>query len=712
MRGPRARLALLSGPLADGYSARYDADMMRLMFLLSLALLSPCVLGQRPKTENDAVDAFRAVRSSPERLRHGAARDLGRFAGGAATAALCAELDRAETASYTMTVVRAIGAKARQGAVTSLVAAFERLSSARLLESVAEALRRQSTAGIDALVVAFGETRDDYMRRQAICYALARVADHEGARDALCAELKVVAGAAQRMPLQALAAWRGDSAVDALRVEMAGAKNLLVASAAVQQLADHRHEQAHRAALQLARRLDKGARTDVCRAALSGLLCDPSATETAPVWRMMTFADRAFEQQLAERWSAALREDAFFKALDRGACESKDARVRAAAARALALAPDQRREDAKALLGELLRDKDASVVRAACSSVAAVGAKDELVAALVAGSAEHQAARIVTLFEGAPMGPLAAKAMASIEPGLKAQARAAWLQALVRGQAVSDSERARVAVGHLNHRDWRVRAAAFELAVAAPTKAAVGGLIDRFRKEKGRLRHDAWTALNKITGAGFVEAKQWQSWWKTASRDIEIPTKSDSSVGAPPQGTGAAYWDMPIYSTRLTFVVDTSGSMNKPFGTGDTTRLVEAKRQLRSVFERLPKGSSLNVVGFSTDAVEMFDRLQPLSARRRKAAGSFVEELVGKGPTNVFASLESAFADPAVDTIFLLTDGRPSSGSVADVATLAKLARLWNAGRLVRIHTISLGEASELLKQLAADSGGVYRVAR
>ena len=102
--------------------------------------------------------------------------------------------------------------------------------------------------------------------------------------------------------------------MDALRVEMAGAKNLLVASAAVQQLADHRHEQAHRAALQLARRLDKGVRTDVCRAALSGLLCDPSATETAPVWRMMTFADRAFEQQLAERWSAALREDAFFKA--------------------------------------------------------------------------------------------------------------------------------------------------------------------------------------------------------------------------------------------------------------------------------------------------------------------------------------------------------------------------------------------------------------
>lgn len=708
----RARTVPLRAQMARGCGARYDVPMMRMMFLLSLALLSPCALGQRPKSEDDAVAAFRAVRSSPERLRHGAVRDLGRFAGGAATAALCAELDRAQTASYTMTVVRALGAKARQGAVKSLAAAFERLSSARLLESVAEALRRQATAGIDELVVAFAKTRSDYARRQAICYALARVADHTGARDALCAELKFVSGAAQRMPLQALAAWSGDAAVDELRVELAGAKNLLVASAAVQQLADHRHEQAHRAALQLARRLDKSARTDVCRAVLSGLLCDPSATETAPVWQMMTSADRAFEQQLAERWSAALREDAFFEALKRGACKSKDARVRAAAARALALAAEPRREDAKALIGALLQDKDAAVVRAACASVEAVGAKDELVAALMVGSAEHQAPRIVTLFEAAPMGPLAAQFMTSIEPRLKAQARAAWLQALIRGRDVSEAERARVAVDHLHHRDWRVRAAAFELAVAAPSKAAVAGLIDRLRKEKGRLRHDAWTALNKITGAGFVDAKQWQAWWKAASKDVVLPMKSGSSGGAPPQGTGAAYWDVPVHSTRLTFIVDTSGSMNKPFGTGDTTRLDEAKRQLLSVFERLPKGSALNVVGFSSDAVEMFDRLQPLSARRRKAAESFVEDLVGKGPTNVFASLESAFADDGVDTIFLLTDGRPSSGSVADVATLAKLTRLWNAGRSVQIHTIALGEASQLLELLAADSGGVYRVAR
>ena len=698
--------------LAGDSRARYDMAMRRSLILISLALLSPCAVGQRPKSEEDAVAKFQAVSSAPERMRHGAARDLGRYAGRAATARLCAELGRARTASYIMTVVRALGARARSGAVPSLVAAFDRPASARLLESIAEALRKQSSDGVDALVVAFAGTRSDRVRRQAICYALARVGDHEGARAALCAELKAVAGAAQRMPLQALAAWEGDAEVDSLRVDLAGAKNLLVASTAVQQLADHRHADAHRAALQLARRLDKDARADVCRAALSGLLCAPSGAASATIWRMMTSADRAFERELADRWSAALRDASFFAALERGACNSKDARVRAAAARALALAPDERHGEARAVLGNLLRDKDVSVVRAACSSVGAVRAEAEVVAALADGGPGHQAARIMTLFEQRPVSEAAAVAVRALAPKLKAEAKAAWLQALKRDQSASESARARAAVDHLDHRDWRVRAAAFELAVIAPTKPAVTALIDRLRKEKGRLRHDAWTALNKITGAGFSDAKQWQSWWKTAGRDIELPLKTDPAGGAAPKGTSASYWDMPVHSRRLTFVVDTSGSMNKPFGTGDTTRLDEAKRQLRSVFERLPKGSALNVVGFADSADEMFDRLQPLSSRRRKAAEEFVDELLGKGSTNVFASLESAFEDDAVDTIFVLTDGRPSSGYVADVAALAKMARLWNAGRLIRIQTIALGETSELLEQLATDSGGVYRVAR
>ena len=167
-----------------------------------------------------------------------------------------------------------------------------------------------------------------------------------------------------------------------------------------------------------------------------------------------------------------------------------------------------------------------------------------------------------------------------------------------------------------------------------------------------------------------------------------------------------------MVSERVTFVVDTSGSMLKPFSTGDTSRLEEAQMQLSKVFDALPKGAKVNVISFAADAARMFEDLSTLSSRRRKAARTFIEELESKGPTNLYAALQRAFEQDEVDTIFVLTDGRPSSGSVADPSRVRRWAQLWNAGRSIRIHTIALGDESELLEQLAADSGGVYRVAK
>ena len=63
----------------------------------------------------------------------------------------------------------------------------------------------------------------------------------------------------------------------------------------------------------------------------------------------------------------------------------------------------------------------------------------------------------------------------------------------------------------------------------------------------------------------------------------------------------------------------------------------------------------------------MFEDLSTLSSRRRKAARTFIEELESKGPTNLYAALQRAFEQDEVDTIFVLTDGRPSSGSVAEL---------------------------------------------
>ncbi|MEC7726958.1 MAG: VWA domain-containing protein, partial [Planctomycetota bacterium] len=303
-------------------------------------------------------------------------------------------------------------------------------------------------------------------------------------------------------------------------------------------------------------------------------------------------------------------------------------------------------------------------------------------------------------------------ALTAAAPKWKGQALAAWLTGC-RAADRADVNREQLAAAHLNNKDWRVRAAAIELARAAPSKTLIPPLIDRLKREKGRLQADSLAALRAITGASFATARDWQAWWKGAQDTFEIPRAPRSRRdGRTASSTSASYWEMPVVSERVTFVVDTSGSMLKPFSTGDTSRLEEAQAQLSKVFDALPKGAKVNVISFAADAARMFDDLSTLSARRRKAARTFIEELESKGPTNLYAALQRAFEQEEVDTIFVLTDGRPSSGSVADPGRVRRWAQLWNAGRSIRIHTIALGDESELLEQLAADSGGVYRVAK
>ena len=83
-----------------------------------------------------------------------------------------------------------------------------------------------------------------------------------------------------------------------------------------------------------------------------------------------------------------------------------------------------------------------------------------------------------------------------------------------------------------------------------------------------------------------------------------------------------------------------------------------------------------------------------------------------KGPTNVHDALAAAFADQEIDTIFLLTDGRPSVGPIVDPSQLADEVERWNFSRSIRIHTIAIGAKSDFLARLAKDSGGQHSVAR
>jgi hypothetical protein len=102
------------------------------------------------------------------------------------------------------------------------------------------------------------------------------------------------------------------------------------------------------------------------------------------------------------------------------------------------------------------------------------------------------------------------------------------------------------------------------------------------------------------------------------------------------------------------------------------------------------------------------DRIAEKTEATLTEAKGFVGRLGASGGTNLFGSLQFAFADPDVDTIYVLSDGEPTAGAITDGMTIRQEIAAWNKHRNVVIHCIAVGGSLEILEWLAADTGGSY----
>ena len=97
-----------------------------------------------------------------------------------------------------------------------------------------------------------------------------------------------------------------------------------------------------------------------------------------------------------------------------------------------------------------------------------------------------------------------------------------------------------------------------------------------------------------------------------------------------------------------------------------------------------------------------------LEGKSRAEALEFAGAVRPWGGTNIHDALELAFEDERVDTIYLLSDGAPSTGPIVQADELRDEVARWNSVRGVVIHCIAVGQDHRLLKGLAEDSGGKY----
>ena len=206
----------------------------------------------------------------------------------------------------------------------------------------------------------------------------------------------------------------------------------------------------------------------------------------------------------------------------------------------------------------------------------------------------------------------------------------------------------------------------------------------------------------------------WADWWKANRDDFERGNYSPFARKLP-EGPGrtVVFYDIPVHSSRVCFVIDRSRSMK------DQGRFDAAKKELKRILETLPDGSIVNVIFFGGAATSLWKYPRALDARTRLDATAYVERMGLENCTDLYGALEKALAmvgnpdsgrlyEDGVDTIVVLSDGQATAGKVIDDELIARI--ITRRARYLRpvFHTISLSNDSRSLKLLAEKTGGQY----
>lgn len=263
----------------------------------------------------------------------------------------------------------------------------------------------------------------------------------------------------------------------------------------------------------------------------------------------------------------------------------------------------------------------------------------------------------------------------------------------------------------LTHATWELRSMSIRYLTRCRDTSSIPLLIARVDREDGRLAHEVNNALFAHTGTRCISRGEWEQWWEKNRVGFVMP-REESVREIVDTGTGPtiAYHGIPLVSSRVAFLVDVSGSMKERVGTDKKyTRLAAAKEQLVKVLGDLPADCRCNLISYETKVHPLWEGLRKVGDDNRKLALDAVAQLGFGGGTNIFDALDTAFRDPDVDTVYLLTDGQPTVGALIDPQDILDEVARMNRRRQIVIHCISVGLDSDLLKRLASGSGGVYR---
>lgn len=141
-----------------------------------------------------------------------------------------------------------------------------------------------------------------------------------------------------------------------------------------------------------------------------------------------------------------------------------------------------------------------------------------------------------------------------------------------------------------------------------------------------------------------------------------------------------------IVEKDVTFVLDTSGSMKGK-------NLDQAKKALIFCIEHLSEKDRFEIIRFSTEAENLFNKLNEANKKNITEAKDFIKSFDAIGGTNIEEALKKALSEKNNNTrphfIIFITDGKPTIGQTEEDELLDMVKKL-NNDRL-RIFTFGIG---------------------
>jgi len=304
----------------------------------------------------------------------------------------------------------------------------------------------------------------------------------------------------------------------------------------------------------------------------------------------------------------------------------------------------------------------------------------------------------------------------------------------------------------LSAQDWSLRKSAAEALAKIRVKESIEPLLQQFETDKGLMTEVLYKALVAITGQDFrYNAENWRRWWDRWGHGFQVPTEAELAVmKKKAEDALKGYYDpnkkkyhkIETLSRKMVFVIDISASMSNkivipPYAPEkvkqefpDRVKIEIAKKELIDLLATLPTNVHFNIITFAGKVSLWQDGL--VAASMRTAAIKYVSKLKALEPprggkksgsgeeqkTNTYGALLAAFglqdtavanwkARTKVDTIFLVTDGVPTTGKIVEVPKLVDAITDLNRSRGVIIHVIVFDkQEGKKLTELATRNGG------